>query len=537
MFHKRLTCGVLSLGADTSIILRDRVIRDTSLDPISRKIWVTLEPPSLSNNQADVDKVRLMLERELGSPVNISIYYMQRLPVECRAGNWQVTVTAGRKNHGWEVIDVEKGHVYTPPCGLAVDVGTTTVVVYLVDMTTGDILDVEADYNGQVALGEDILTRIYLAGEKCGRQKLQNAVIKTLNRLTGNLCRRNQLRPQKIAGAAVAGNTTMIHLLLGLSPENICMAPYTPVVNNPGFLPAGEIGLDINPAAPVYCLPSVGSYVGGDAVAGVLVSGMHKKEEIALLVDIGTNGEMIMGNQDWLVACAGAAGPALEGGVAEAGMRAEPGAVESVIISPDGSVSYRVIGGERARGICGSGLVDCLAQLFLAGIVDRAGKFKKGDRFTIVPGSESATGKDIVITQQDIDNLMRTKGAVSAALDLLMESVGCSLTDLSAFYAAGAFGQYLNLESAITIGLYPDLPRERMVRLGNSAGEGARLALISDAKRRELEEIVKRITYFELNANEVFMNKFVGSKFLPHTNLDYFPTVKAKMAERGLINA
>lgn len=523
------------MGKNGSTILRDRFIQEATLEPMSRKISLVLEQPSLANNQADVDKVRQMLERELGT-VNVPLHLMNKISWECRAGNWEITVIVGRMGRGWKVINIERGNVRIPLYGLAIDVGTTTVVVYLVNMENGKIIDVEADYNGQVALGEDILTRIYLTREKDGLQRMRKAIIQTLNRLNERLCKRNKLKPRKIAGAAIAGNTTMIHFLLGLDPKNICMAPYIPVVNNPGFLEAREVGLNINPDAPVYCLPSVGSYVGGDAVAGVLVSGMHTREEIALFVDIGTNGEMIMGNKEWLVACAGAAGPALEGGVAQWGMRAEPGAVDKVNISLDGTVSYRVIGNEKARGICGSGLVDCLAQLFLAGIVDRAGKFKKGDRFIVVPKEESATGEDIVVTQRDINNLMRTKGAVSAALELLLESVGCSLENLGAFYAAGAFGQYLDPESAIIIGLYPDLPRERIVRLGNSAGEGARLVLISEEKRRELEHIAKNITYFELNANEVFMNKFVSSKFLPHTNLDYFPSVKAKLARRGLIN-
>jgi len=523
------------LSGNKSFILRDRIIRNSNLSPMSRKILLTLEEPSLINNQADVDKVKRTLERELDAPVNICLAKMNIISSKCRSGHWKVTVTVGKKNTGWDVIDVEDGHVETPLYGLAVDVGTTTAVVYLVDLTTGDIVEAEADYNLQSTLGEDILTRIYIAGAERGLHRLQDAVLQTLNGLQRELCKRNGIDAQKIAAAALAGNTTMIHLLLGLNPANICMAPYTPVVNDPGLLTAQEVGLNINTAAPVYCLPGIGSYVGGDAVAGVLVSGMHKKDGIGLLVDIGTNGEMIMGNQDWLVACAGAAGPALEGGVAEAGMRAEPGAVEQVTIDSGGSVSYKVIGGKQARGICGSGLVDCLAQMFLAGIIDRAGKFKKGDYYTVVQAAESATDKDIVVTQRDINNLMRTKGAVSAALELLLESVGCTLEDLSSFYAAGAFGQFLNLESAITIGMYPDLPRERMFRLGNSAGEGARLALVSEAKRMELEQIKSRVTYIELNANEVFMNKFVSSKFLPHTNLNYFPTVKANMARHGLI--
>ncbi|MCF8011583.1 MAG: ASKHA domain-containing protein [Clostridiales bacterium] len=516
-------------------ILRERVMQEASLDPIAQKICMELDPPSLSNNQADVDKARQYLENVYGN-IRIPLNIMQKLSSACKAGNWKISGIVGKRNSGWELIDAAEDHNIQSLYGIAVDIGTTTVVVYLIDMESGKIIDIQASYNKQVDFGEDILTRIFLAGDENGRQQMKNAAVETLNILIRQICERKNLKINEIYAAAVAGNSTMIHLLLGLDPSNICISPYIPVVNNPGFLTAGEVGLEINSGAPVYCLPGVGSYVGGDAVAGVLVSEMYKKKEVCLFVDIGTNGEIIMGNKDWLVACAGAAGPALEGGVAQSGMRAEPGAVEEVAINMDKEVQYKVIGDEKPKGICGSGLIDCLAQLFLAGLVDRGGKLTCEDYFVIVPGAESATGEDILVTQQDIDNLMRTKGAVSAALDYLVESVGVSLSELGYFYTAGAFGQYLNLESAVNIGLYPDLQRERMIRLGNSSGEGARLVLISDQKRKDLEAITKNITYFELNASNVFMNKFVSSKFLPHTNLDFFPTVKERLIKRGIIS-
>ncbi|MCG8402580.1 MAG: ASKHA domain-containing protein, partial [Firmicutes bacterium] len=420
--------------------------------------------------------------------------------------------------------------------GLAVDLGTTTVVGYLVDLCSGKILGTAADYNGQIGCGEDILTRIHAAGDTGGGKQLQQAVVKTLNGIIARLAAGEQIEARKISAVTVGANTTMVHLLLGLDPSRICRAPYIPLVNQISGVRAAEIGLAVNPEAPLYCLPGVGSYVGGDIIGGILVSGMHRKPEVALFVDIGTNGEMVLGNSDWLAACAGAAGPALEGGVARHGMRAEPGAVYRVRIDPaNGGVDYKTVNGQKAVGICGSGLVDCLAELFLAGIIDQAGKFWDGrEEFVVVPASESATGGDIAFTQTDINNIMRTKGAVNAALEFLMESVGCGMDDLDAFYAAGAFGQFLDLESAITIGLYPDLPREKMVRLGNSSGEGARLALISKQCRREAREILRSITYLELVASDVFMNKFAGSKFLPHTNLDYYPTVKQKLVSRGL---
>jgi uncharacterized 2Fe-2S/4Fe-4S cluster protein (DUF4445 family) len=518
------------------IILKDSILAELNIDPLSKKHLLRLDKPELTDNRGDVDRVRDALAWKYGF-LSVPLEIMDKVSRACRDGGWKVTVNVGAQHNGYSIIDIESGDTTSRQLGLAVDIGTTTVVGYLVDMLSGDILSIAAGYNGQIAYGEDILTRIYRAGEADGLALLRTAVLDTLNGIIHRLAGDKGFAARDISAAAIGANSTMVHLLLGLDPTRICMAPYIAVVNSPGLLSARAVGLDINPLAPVYCLPSVGSYVGGDVLGGVLVSNMYKNGELALLVDIGTNGEMVLGNSDWLVACAGAAGPALEGGVVKNGMRAEPGAISELKINPDtGGVSYRTIGDQTPAGICGSGLVDCLAELFLAGIIDRAGKFKGGaDRFVVVPAAESATGDDIVVTQMDINNLMRTKGAVNASLELLLESVGCGLEELEKFYAAGAFGQYLHLESSITIGLYPDLPREKMVRLGNSSGEGARQVLLSSEKRRDIESIAKNITYFELNANQTFMNKFVSSKFLPHTNMDYFPTVKARLASRGML--
>jgi len=519
------------------VILEERTTAEIQLDPLTKKFFLQLEPPSLSNNQADTDRLREALRTVTGR-VAVPLPLMRVIGDICREKEWMVTPTIGPWGGGPGLLGLEPGDTTQRHFGLAVDIGTTTVVVYLIDMVNGNVLGSAADYNGQVSFGEDILTRIYLAATAGGLDQMQEAVIGTLNALIAELTEKHNVVNGEISAVVVGGNSTMIHLLLGLDPSRICREPYTPVVNNPGMIPAGEIGLAVNPLAVLYCLPSVGSYVGGDVIAGVLVSGMHRSDKISLLVDIGTNGEMVVGNKEWLVACAGAAGPALEGGVARAGMRAEPGVVEAVTIEPGTlKVHYRTVGGEPARGICGSGLIDCLAEFLLNGIIDRSGHFRNGRAsFTIVPAGESATGEDIVVSQMDINNFMRTKGAVNAALETLLEGVGVGLADLDRFYAAGAFGQHLNLESAVTVGLYPDLPREKMIRLGNSSGEGARQVLLSNRKRLEAEEIAGRITYFELNANQQFMNKFVSSKFLPHTNLDYFPTVKARLAERGLLS-
>jgi uncharacterized 2Fe-2S/4Fe-4S cluster protein (DUF4445 family) len=271
-------------------------------------------------------------------------------------------------------------------------------------------------------------------------------------------------------------------------------------------------------------------------IAGTLDSNLHRRRQVSLLVDIGTNGEFIMGNDQWLVACAGAAGPAFEGGVVAAGMRAKNGAVDEVEIDSQRRVHYHAIGEGKAEGICGSGLVDALSEMLLAGIIDRAGQFTGAvKQQVIVPTDASATGREILITQTDIDSIMLTKAAVNAAVGTLVESVGLGMDQIDTFYAAGAFGKFIDVESAVTIGLYPDLPRERMILLGNSSLEGARQVLLNEGKLREAENIVSGITNFELNSSPTFMSKFTSSSFFPHTNLEYYPTVAAKLAARGLL--
>ncbi|MCL6476879.1 MAG: ASKHA domain-containing protein [Peptococcaceae bacterium] len=513
-------------------ILQERKPVSITPDPITRKFFITLPEPGLNDNRADVDRVRHELEKATG-PVNIDLDMMKRIPGVVREAGWRVTATVGEFNQGWNLIDLEEGDTTARHWGLAVDIGTTTVVVYLVDMREGGVVDAEAGYNGQIRYGEDILSRIFSAGDEEGILRLKSAVTGTINELVSRLAGRNNISTGWLTAVSVGANTTMVHLFLGLDPKNICVAPYIPAVNSPGTVEAGRLGLLVNKKSPVYILPGVGSYLGGDVIAGVLASGMHCKNELALLVDIGTNGEIVLGNNQWMVACAGAAGPALEGGVAHSGMRAEAGAVYKVRIDHcTGRVEYRTIGGKAPVGICGSGLIDCIADLFLGGLIDRSGRFRDGrEFFVVVPAAQSGTGKDIVVSQVDISNFMRTKGAVNAALEILLESVGCTLGDIERFYAAGAFGHHLDIESAVTLGLYPDLPRDRMVKLGNSSGEGARMALMSRECRRQAGDVAGNITYFELNASQEFMNKFVSSKFIPHTNIDYFPTVKKRLAE------
>ncbi|MCR6544203.1 ASKHA domain-containing protein [Dehalobacterium formicoaceticum] len=524
------------------VILSDQTSSSAfPLDPLTKKIVIKLPPRRGGDNRGDVDTLRQTLVRELGTAVTIPLSKMAEIQKIRQSQDQQITVTlaadsffdAQEQVQSWRLMEIEKGDQSAFHLGVAVDIGTTTVVVYLVDMITGQILGQASDYNHQIQLGEDILSRIMAAASPEGLAALQGLIVETLNSLVEEVCQGSSIKREDIIAVCLGANTTMIHLLLGLNPASICRAPYIPMVNNPEIITAREIGLQIHPLAPLYCLPSVGSYLGGDVIGGILVSGMHKEEGLSLFADVGTNGEFVIGNQDWLVACAGAAGPALEGGVTEWGMRAEEGAIDSVAIDDDFHVTYTTIHGTPAKGICGSGLIDALAELFLSGLIDRAAHFFDGrEAFILVTKDETAHGKDIFISQKDINNLMRTKGAVNTALEVLVEGVGCSMEEIYKFYAAGAFGQYIPIESAVTVGLYPDLPRERMIRLGNSSGEGARQVLLSNAKRLECEKIAAKITYFEMNDNISFMDKYAGSKFLPHTNLDLYPSVQDKLNKR-----
>lgn len=502
---------------------------------LSKKLYVELSPPRLGDNRADVERLLAALPADSGA-VSVPLNVMRRTSGILRESDWRVTVTLGRTGGGWRLLALEPGDTTGRQYGLAVDAGTTAIAAAIVDLVSGKTMAAAAGENMQTPAGEDILTRI-LAAEEAGLAELQVLLLESINRIAEEAASDAGVSLTEVTSVAVGANTAVIHFFLGLDPSRICREPYIPVVNNPGFLRAGDLWLAVHPEAVVYCLPGVGSYVGGDAAAGILVSGMCRENETALFMDIGTNGEMVIGNRDWLVAAAGAAGPALESGVVRQGMRAGPGAVEHVCIDPrTKAVEYRIMDGGRAKGLCGSAVVDALAGMLTAGIIDRAGRFRDGrEAFVIVPASETESGADIVISQQDIKSFLKTKGAVNAAMETLLAAVGVEPAEIGRFYAAGAFGENLDVEAAVTIGLYPDLARERIGLLGNTSLEGARRALVSEEARRELEEICRRVTYFELNVNADFMNRFAGSRFFPHTDISLYPSVEKKLKEAGLL--
>jgi uncharacterized 2Fe-2S/4Fe-4S cluster protein (DUF4445 family) len=393
--------------------------------------------------------------------------------------------------------------------------------------------------NPQETIGPDVLSRIHFAENENGLGHLNDLIISGLNSAIAQLCYSQQLTPEHIFAITVAGNTTMTHLFMGLTPRWIIREPYIPVTNNPGVIKAAALGLRVNPRARALIFPNIGSYFGGDLVAGALFSGIYRNRKTSILVDVGTNAEVLLGNENWLIACAGAAGPALEGGVTRMGMPAGPGVIDQIKVDTATlAFDIHTIDDLPPTGICGSGVIDLAAQLFLSGMIDIRGclipavcgsKLKIVDglrHLIVVPAENSATGADLTISQADLDSLMRSKAAMYTILETITGSVGIAPHELATFFVAGTFGSFVNPESAISIGMLPDLPRDRYQSIGNSSLGGATLALESETYHNEINRIRERITYLELNVNQDFMNRFSAAKFLPHTNTSLFPSVK-----------
>ncbi len=497
-------------------------------------------PPSLKDNTGDADRLGRSIERALHTDqVSIGLPLIRKLPSLLRENDYRVSVVVYKGSSSWHLMDIWPASPAHQIYGLAVDLGTTTLVTRLVDLSSGKILEETSFINPQTEIGLDILTRIHHAGQERGLAKLQKLVVERLNREVEDLTTRKGFDARAIVAASVAGNTTMTHLFLGLDPYWICREPYIPLVNKVPILEASDLGVKIHPDAPVFVFPNVGSYFGGDVIAGILASGMTRRADVSILVDIGTNAEIVLGNEDWLMACAGAAGPALEGGVASIGMTAGPGAIDKVTRDPStGEFQVRTIDHKPPVGICGSGLIDLVAQLYLAGMIDMRGKYipeRCGNLlreiegmmcYVLVPAEKSATGRDLALSQPDIDALLRSKAAMYTILTTVTRMANVSMRDFKDFIVAGTFGSYIDPQSAITIGMVPDLPPETYKPLGNTSVTGASMALLSEKARDEIYEIRNKVTYVELNVNQEFMNLFSAARFIPHTDRSLFPSVR-----------
>ncbi|MGD8540563.1 MAG: ASKHA domain-containing protein, partial [Candidatus Aminicenantes bacterium] len=450
-----------------------------------------------------------------------------------------VEVILFREGPSATIIDIDTPASPKKLCGIACDIGTTTVVLQVIDLETGKILGSASSYNQQIRCGEDIIARINYAQKPKHLAELHEAIISTINNLLERAIKSSGGAVLDIYLASLTGNTTMIHLLLGLDPRYIREEPYVPTLNRVPIFRARDLCLNTNAEARVHCAPSVGSYVGGDILAGLLCTPIVSQiEKISVFVDIGTNGELVLGNKEWLMSCACSAGPAFEGGGTRCGMPATTGAIDKLKIAEDGTVEYRVIGGDKPKGVCGSGLIDLLAELFVHGFVDRHGKLntdKVGERlvnnaggngFLVETGAHTFWGKDLFITENDIANLIRTKGAVFSACALLLKNAGLSFDQIESFFIAGGFGQNLDIENAVRIGLLPDLERTKFHYLGNTSLLGAHLILLSEKNRERVNELEKMMTYLELNTEPGYFNEYTGALFLPHTKKELFPSVE-----------
>lgn len=518
-------------------------------DQSFQRLHLTLTPPSMDDQTDDWSRLQAALRQQSGiAQVRISLDLLRKLGSVLRQDDWQVTIVLDRGP--WQaggdlsprVVDLIPGHtsIDQPLWGIAIDIGTTTVSLWLVDLLTGRVHAQVAEYNQQIRRGEDVISRIIYASKNAGNEEMQHLVVSTIQGLIETACKRAQILPAEIAKSAITGNTTMIHLLLKLPAESIRLSPFIPLTNQPPPMRAIDLGLPINPDATVDCLPGVASYVGADISAGVLSSGMDDSHTISLFLDIGTNGEIVLGSQDWLVACAASAGPAFEGAGVKDGMRAMRGAIEEVWINGDThEPTIRIIGGGRPRGLCGSGLISLLAEMFLTGVIDKGGNFNtslpmprlrigtSGLEYIVAWAEETEHGSDIAITRVDIDNLLRTKAAIYAGISILAERVGAPLETAKRVLIGGSFGKYINVEKAVQIGLLPDMPWENFHFLGNTSIQGAYLGLLDRKARARIQEIAARMTYIELSADNIFYDAFTSALFLPHTDESLFPNVSA----------
>ena len=536
----------------------DRVVGEVTVpegydylkDQTVRRIHLELTPPSMDDQTDDWSRLQTALKLQANTKtVNISLGLLQTIGNVLRAGEWKVTAVLEYPLEDLEqparLISLQPGHIdeYSPLWGCAIDIGTTTVSVWLVDLVSGKVKAQVAEYNGQIARGEDVISRIMYAGKNGGGGELRQRVLDTINSLIETACKRVRTKPDEVVKVTVAGNSTMVHLLLGIPAANIRLSPFVTTVNHPPLMTAHEVGIKAHRQAGVDCLPGVASYVGSDITAGVLSSGLDRVEHVTLFLDVGTNGEIVLGNRDWLVTCACSAGPAFEGAGVVNGMRATTGAIEEVWINNETfEPTYRVIGGGKPSGICGSGLISLLSEAFITGVFDKAGNVNlmatssrvregaHGGEYVVAWGAESASGEDIVLTRVDVDNLLRAKAAIYAGFVVLAETVGIPLESVAKVLIGGSFGKYINVEKAVQIGLLPDMPWEQFDFLGNTSVRGAYYALLDWRKREQLTDIAKRMTYIELSADNSFYEAFTSALFLPHTDMDKFPSVVSALS-------
>lgn len=511
------------------------------------KTYIEVEEPTLDDNISDIDRIERHVRNNLGyDEIDFTIELLRKVPTVIREDNFKVTITYIKKKNKITILNIESGNTENKLYGVAIDIGTTSVVVCLVDLYTKEIVDKASSGNAQIKYGADVIHRIVYSTKKNGLKELNEAIIEdTINPLLHSIYTKNNVDKDNVVSLVVAGNTTMTSLFLGVYTDFLRQEPFIPPFLKSPRLIGKDVGLNINDSAYVFLAPSVASYVGGDITAGVLSAGIWSSEENVLFIDLGTNGEIVFGNQDYMMSCACSAGPAFEGGGISCGMRASNGAIEKVKIDKETlKPTLTTIGDVSPIGICGSGIIDLICQMLLTGIIDRRGKIHRDidneriifneyeiGEYVLAFKEEYNLDHDITINEVDIDNFIKAKGAIYSGASVLIESLGMDFSVIDKVYIAGGIGNNLDIENSILIGLLPDIEREKFIYIGNSSLVGSYLALISKDAKKKLQEIGSEITYVELSVYPTYMDEFISACFLPHTNIEQFPTIKSKLGE------
>jgi len=517
--------------------------------PPVEKRYLELPEPTVQDNLPDVTRLVSYLKLKHDEHrLEVDLSVIRKIPSVMREKDFKVTATLARpvRDIGkTRIINVQPGDTTDRNYAIAMDVGTTTVYGEVIDLKTGSILSQYGDFNGQISYGEDVISRIVFAEKPGGLNKLHEVVIETINRILKRIIKKAGIDPDEISTITLAGNTTMTQLMLNIDPRYLRRSPYVPAATLYPPFRAADLGMELGDHVTALVYPAVSSYVGGDIVAGVMGSGMYRTEELTLYMDIGTNAEIVIGNRDWLACAACSAGPAFEGGGIKLGMRAMEGAIEDFSIDPLTLEPMNItIGNVRPKGICGSGLITAVATMFEMGIIDNRGKFNRNldtERIREVDGiyeyvlawaEESQIDRDVVLTEPDIENLIRAKGAMYSGCMTLLEEVGLSFQDIDRIIMAGGFGSYVDLEKAMTIGLLPEIDPEKVTFIGNGSLMGARMSSLTNRIRKDVVEVTKKMTNFELSETPSYMDHYVAALFLPHTDMDQFTKLQARLRAR-----
>lgn len=543
-YRSRMKTADLSTGEEVRIFNDARTnVQDSGIEFTNkfRSITLSMDEPTLDDTMPDIERVSRAIEAETGAEhVRIPHSVMKVLPTVLRENSFNVRVNGEMNDGVFTAMTVAAADDTTPLCGIAIDIGTTTVSAVIADLSNGNVIAKGSAGNGQIRYGADVINRIIEADREGGRKRLQDAIVKeTLDPLIRVMCKQAGIKPDDVLSICIAGNTTMNHLFVGTDANPVRMEPYIPAFFSWGDLTARDVSLPANSEAKIILAPNIGSYVGGDITAGALMSMIWNRDEMALFIDLGTNGEIIFGNRDFMMSCACSAGPAFEGGDISCGMRATDGAIQACKIDKDTmEPTFDIIGepGQKPIGLCGSGLIDTIAELFRCGIITAKGQFARTGRrvskdindydcYVLAFADESDTGRNVTINTVDIDNFIRAKGAIFSAICTLLKSLDMDVSCVEHMYVAGGIGSGIDMGNSVRIGMFPDIPLEMFTYIGNSSLAGAYCMLVSDQACEKVHELAQAMTYVELSTTPGYMDEFMAACFLPHTDLSLFPSL------------